>query len=84
MTHYYETVHTVPGDTYPTITAHETFEEAETFANAHGLNEIYSDYDTFRRCTSCKEFFPENELSPADDLCEVCEMFYNERLYYKR
>ena len=73
---YYETVHTEPGDMFPTVTAHETIDDAIAFADAHGIDyitEIGGNWEEFGKCAFCGEWRNYWELNKAGE-CELCEM----------
>ena len=74
MKTYYETAHYEPGDEFPTATAHDTLEEAITFAEAHGITtiqQIGGAWDEFEKCEFCGEWFTAPELE--NGLCAQCE-----------
>ena len=84
---YYETVKTtLTGETSPDgidykgsciVTEHETFEAAEQYANTHDcetIEEIGGSWDTYKKCWSCGEWFPEYELNRYNGTCERCEI----------
>ena len=53
MNHYYETTHRNPGDEFPIITAHETLDEAFSFAEAHNIRTVYEIggcWNVFEKC----------------------------------
>lgn len=73
MQQYFETVHTEPGQDFPIITYHDTFEEAEAFAEAHGITEIFGSLDTYVKCWFCGEWVTDYETD-KDGTCERCQL----------
>lgn len=74
MNTYYITAHIEPGDKFSTETAHNTLEEAITFAEAHGIEFIYEhggNWNEFEKCEFCGEWFDSWELEKG--LCWMCE-----------
>ncbi len=69
---FYETVHTEPGQDFPTTTAHDSLEEAIAFAEAHNIPTIYGETDTFEKCWFCGEWFP-IDLLDNDGTCADCD-----------
>lgn len=72
MKHYYETTHT-DGGQFPISTAHDTFEEAAAFAEAHGIATIYEvggNWGEFEKCQWCGEWFTLYELEKG--VCSQC------------
>lgn len=64
MKTYYQTAHYEPGENFPIVTAHETFDEAVKFAEAHGIaiiEEIGGSWGTFDQCDICGEWFSADE-----------------------
>lgn len=73
MAIFYETVEN-DGGIFPLIVAHDTFEAAAEYAEAHGLRIIEENggaYTTFERCRKCGEWFDTNVLN-TDGTCERC------------
>lgn len=79
MMHYYETAHREAGATYPTITAHNTLEEAISFAESHNIDlisEIGGSYTDYEPCFFCGEWFPSEDLTEEIGhtlLCDRCQ-----------
>lgn len=72
---WYETAHIETGDEFPTATAHNTLEEAITFADAHEITiicEMGGNWDEFEKCEFCGEWFTSEELN-EEKLCFYCE-----------
>lgn len=80
---YFETVHTEPGQEFPTTTAHDTLEEAITFAEAHDIPTVYGFTETFEKCWFCGEWFPIEELT-EDSTCHSCRLALWSRGEYNR
>ena len=75
MKHYYETNHRNPGDEFETLTAHDTLEDAITFAEAHAIPTIYEiggSWDEYGRCWFCGEWYPVIELDR--ETCRGCRL----------
>lgn len=70
---YFETVHIEPGQDFPTTTAHDTFEDAVNFAEAHDIPTIYGFTDTYEKCWFCGEWYGINELT-NDGTCRGCHL----------
>lgn len=71
---YYETAHYETGSEYPTTTAHDDFESAAEFADAHGIEtiqQIGGAWDEFCKCWFCGEWFPGTEINDAGT-CDRC------------
>lgn len=78
---YYETEHREEGSEFPTITAHDTIEEAIEFAEAHGaeeISEIGGSYTVFRKCWFCEEWV-DIESIESDGACDRCHMEFKSR-----
>lgn len=73
MQDFFETVHTEPGQDFPTITHHDTFEEAEVFAEAHNITEIFGSLDTFVKCWFCGEWITDTEAD-KEGTCRSCQL----------
>lgn len=74
MKNYYGTTH-YDGE-YSTLTAHDTFEEAVKYADAHGITTIHEyggAWDEYEKCTFCGEWFTSQEIN-TDGLCPRCEI----------
>ena len=74
MRNYWETVEGNDDGDYPLCVAHDTFEEAEEYANANGINfinEVGGSWSEFERCWGCSEFIPAEEIN-EDGLCDSC------------
>ena len=59
----------------PIAVIHNTYEEAEEYANAKGINHIYEVggyFGDYERCWGCNEFFEGCEISEVG-LCESCD-----------
>lgn len=57
------------------VVEHDTLEEAIERANEYGLDEIEENggnWETWRRCWFCGEFFPESDLNEEGE-CLFCE-----------
>lgn len=82
MKTFYETTHFQPGNTFPTITAHDTYENAVIFANENNIDFISQNggnYGEFFRCMICNEFYAGDQF-PNGEFCERCERTLNEHL----
>jgi len=72
MKHYYETTHD-DGGQFPIITAHETIEDAISFAEEHEIKTIYEvggSFGEFEKCEWCGEWCPTEELKKG--ICWRC------------
>jgi hypothetical protein len=77
MNIYYQTAHIEEGDTYATLTAHDTIEEAIAFAEAHGCTticEIGGSWDEFEKCGFCGEWLPAQDLDEGG-WCRDCNWY---------
>lgn len=73
--HYYETTHRDTLSDYPVTTAHETLDDAITFADQHGItliSEMGECFDEWGKCWFCGEWFLIEELNDGDE-CSRCE-----------
>lgn len=76
MNVYYQTAHIEEGDTYATLTAHDTLDDAIEFAEAHGcltICEIGGSWDEFEKCAFCGDWFTATELN-TENLCWCCQV----------
>ena len=70
---YYETTFH-DGKTYPITTAHDTLEEAITYADLHGVKlicEIGGSWNEFEKCPICEEWYPSEQIENSG-LCTRC------------
>lgn len=76
MTTYYETTENA-GTEYPIIHAHDTIEEAISFAEENGIeliHEMGGAFDTFAKCGFCGEWLPIQDLN-ENGWCDHCEWY---------
>ena len=77
MKHYYIVRHDDPENilTGKDIEIHfDRFEDAEEWANAHGIEsieEIGGNWDVYKKCWFCEEWFPASELNEKGN-CARC------------
>jgi hypothetical protein len=72
--HYYETTHLDPGEEYFTTTAHDSLDDAISFADAHGCTyilEIGGSWNDFEKCSFCGDWFSSCEVD-AEVICYHC------------
>ena len=70
---YYETTRS-DGNTYPLTMAHNTLEEAITYADENGIDFIYqigANWEEYQRCSFCGEFWDPCEID-ANGYCFRC------------